>query len=270
MGAYSTTVGITQSNGAQFPSAIAPGRNSNNKHPDRRMAAKYAVSAELSTSDTQKDQHYLELSKEEHENVDLLQEHTTKTQCAEAIPDAIATNDVKSVILPDMEGIEESAKPDLLQGLASESSGTQELATQESHRNLRESEDEPMEIASQHVINPEEINVLPAASMAEFSSDLEPPGPTTTFDTVTSDNETLEEVIQIASTPKMSVFFTVARALRLLAESLELCEKPLEPGLQRIRWTCVCGYVVSSSCSHCHITVNRWERSSKHRSFSIS
>ena len=30
-------------------------------------------------------------------------------------------------------------------------------------------------------------------------------------------------------------------AVRRLAEFLELCEKPLEPGLRRIRWTCVCG-----------------------------
>lgn len=221
---YTSTVGITQSNGAHSSSPIAPDPNSDKEHSKRQMVAKYARSTDVSRSDIQKDQHHLDFSKGENKSVDLLQEPTTKTLGAEAISEAVASKDVKSVMLPDIKDNEEIANPDPLQGPVSESSVTQELK-----EDLQESLYETMAKAQQDV---ERSEVSSADSKTENSCALRPTEPTIRPDRVRYGSAGLRQSVH-----------SVARLLGLLAESLGLRERPLEPGLQRVRWTCVCGYV---------------------------
>ena len=179
-------------------------------------------------------------TKEEGITVSSSQNTDSEILDAEAFSDVSPNSDLS------MKGIGEATNSNLLQNVVSQSSATQELKG-----NLQDPLDKTFANAQKHGSTQEGSSILPADLVTEDDSAVVSTGPTTP----TSGTARPGEVVQIASTFKMSLFLTFKRVLRLLAEFLELCEKPLEPGFQRVRWTCVCGYVLPNRYCSCLVTI---------------
>ena len=173
----------------------------------------------------------MELSKDEDTKVSLMQRSSVEALDAEAISDLSSNSNLVDLLLS--KEIEEASHSDMLETRVGGSS-----ATQETKGYLRKSSNEIMINAQQDVSTLETPEVLPAGSKAAVGSALRPSnslGPTKPIipsDEVTCGKGRLRQK-----------FHSVARLSKVLAESLGFREKPLESGLQRVRWTCVCGYV---------------------------